>query len=293
MSEAYRAQRAPQRESRWIRGLGMHLTRWAGSGARTVLMLHGWLDCGESFQCVVDELPGEFTVVAPDWRGFGRSEWPQAGYWFADYLADLDALLDLVSPTEPVAIVGHSMGGHIASLYAGLRPRRVRSVVNIEGFGVAQTDPGQAPERLRTWLEQVKRPSAPREYPSFEQFAHAIRRRHPRIGAARAAFAARLWGSADPSGRVRQSSDPRHRRVNPVLYRQQETEACWRLIEAPALLLLGAESPHGRDGEDRAGAFQACVPHASRVSIASAGHMLHLEQPAAVARALAAFLAAH
>lgn len=273
----------------------MHLTRWAGSGSRTVLMLHGWLDCGESFQFIVDGLPDEVAAVAPDWRGFGRSEWPQEGYWFPDYLADLDALVEHVSPDEPVTIVGHSMGGHVASLYAGLRPARVRSVVNLEGLGVPRTDPRQAPARLRNWLDQVKQAAAPNEYASLAALADAIRHRHPRIGAAQAAFLAGLWGAVDARGRVRHSSDPRHRQVNPILYRHEETEACWRRIEAPALLLLGALSPLARDaGADaRVGAFLAHVPHARAESIADAGHMLHLEQPAAVARAIAAFLAAH
>ena len=59
-------------------------------------------------------------MLAPDWRGFGRSAAPGVdSYWFPDYVADLDALLDRISPDAPVDLVGHSMGGNVVMSYAG------------------------------------------------------------------------------------------------------------------------------------------------------------------------------
>lgn len=297
MTTGYRRLHEPQREDLRVRGLGMRITRWRGPGsaAAPIVMLHGWLDCGESFQFIVDALRRDAPVVAPDWRGFGGSEWPQDGYWFPDYLADLDALLRLISPAEPVALVGHSMGGNIASLYAGLRPERVKSLVNIEGLGMTPAAASEAPERLRKWLDQVARAAPSSEYDSFEQFATVIRRHHPRISAERAAYVAALWARADLGDRVRQVHDPRHRFVNPILYRREEAEACWREIRAPALLILGAESelPARLKMEDAAAPFRRAVPHAEVVRIADAGHLLHLDQPEAVASAIETFLARH
>lgn len=297
MNAGYRSLRVPQRECVQVRGLGMRITRWRGPGASAapIVMLHGWLDCGESFQFVVDAFQGDAHVVAPDWRGFGASEWPQDGYWFPDYLADLDALLRLISPEEPVVLVGHSMGGNIASLYAGLRPERVKSVVNIEGLGMTPAAASEAPRRLRKWLDQVKGAASSSEYDSFEQFATVIRGRHPRISAERAAFVAALWARADAGGRVRQVHDPRHKFVNPILYRREEAEACWREIKAPVLLILGAASelPARLKVEDAAAPFCRAVPHAEIVQIEDAGHLLHLDQPEAVASAVEAFLARH
>ena len=84
---AYQVLREPRHETLRVRGIDIHLTRWGpapSESAPPIFLLHGWLDCGETFQFVVDALQCEWPLVALDWRGFGRSEWPQDGYWFPD-----------------------------------------------------------------------------------------------------------------------------------------------------------------------------------------------------------------
>jgi pimeloyl-ACP methyl ester carboxylesterase len=294
----YRALRAPRREFLRVRGLDMHLTHWGPeptSDAPLVLLLHGWQDTGETFQFMVDAFERDLPLTALDWRGFGRSEWPQEGYWFPDYLADLDALLLQVSAGARAQLVGHSMGGNIASLYAGLRPERVRCVVNLEGVGLPRTSPEQAPSRLRRWLDEVQLAPAVKEYDSFDQLAAIIAHRYPRICANKAAFVARAWGRQDADGRIRLMGDGRHRRVNPILYKREDAEACWREVKAPMLLILGAESSHvgnlGQDGTPAA--FRAIMPHVNIENVAGAGHLLHIEKPDAVAPLIEAFLAAN
>ncbi len=276
----------------------MHLTRWGpepSEAASPVFLLHGWLDAGETFQFMVDALRHDRPLVALDWRGFGRSEWPQEGYWFPDYIADLDALLDRLSPNAPARIVGHSMGGNIACSYAGIRPDRVRCVVNLEGFGLARTLPSQAPARMRKWLDQLQGPLKGKDYASLEELAAVIRFRYPRFSAAQAAFVARAWSKVDGSGRVRLAGDPRHHWVNPILYKREDSEACWRELRAPLLMLVGEKSELltklAADGTDAA--FRAIFPHIEIVRIADAGHMLHIERPDLVAPLVEAFLDAH
>jgi pimeloyl-ACP methyl ester carboxylesterase len=276
----------------------MHLTRWGPEPSETVLpifLLHGWLDSGDTFQFMVDEFVEDRPLVAMDWRGFGRSEWPQQGYWFPDYMGDLDALLDLLSPKSPASIIGHSMGGNVACSYAGIRPDRVRCVVNMEGFGLSRTTPSQAPSQLRKWLSQLKTPVARRDYASFDELAGVIRLRYPRFSAAQAAFVAAAWGKLGADGRVQLAADPRHHWVNPVLYKRDDTEACWRELRAPLLMLVGEESDHleklGSDGTTER--FRAIFPHIEIARIAGAGHMLHLERPDLVAPLIESFLDAH
>ena len=290
--------REPRHEILRVRGLDIHLTRWGpqpSGSVSPIFLLHGWLDTGDTFQFMVDALRRDWSLVAPDWRGFGRSEWPQQGYWFPDYLGDLDALLDQLSPAAPARIVGHSMGGNIACTYAGLRPERVRSVINLEGFGLARTSPAQAPARLRKWLDQLKSNSERKNYASFEELAGIIRFRYPRFSAAQAAFVAAAWGKLDDGGRVQLAGDPRHHWVNPVLYKREDTEACWRELRAPLLMLLGEESDHlarlGADGTLEK--FRAIFPHIEIARVAGAGHMLHIERPDLVAPLVESFLDAH
>ena len=298
VATAYRMLREPRRETLQVRGLGMHLTRWGpepSDSVSPVFLLHGWLDSGETFQFLVDALQRDRPVVALDWRGFGRSEWPQQGYWFPDYLGDLDALLDLLSPAAPARIVGHSMGGNIACSYAGIRPDRVRCVVNLEGFGLARTAPAQAPARMRKWLDQLKTEPARKEYASFEELAEIIRFRYPRFTAAQAAFVARAWGRSGAGGRVRLAGDPRHHWVNPILYKREDVEACWRELRAPLLMLMGEQSdlPAKLGADGTTAAFRAIFPHVEIASVAGAGHMLHIERPEVVAPLVEAFLDRH
>jgi pimeloyl-ACP methyl ester carboxylesterase len=294
----YPVLREPRREMLRIRGLNLAVRRWGPpppADVPPIVMLHGWLDTGDSFQFIVDAFEHDWPLIALDWRGFGRSQWSQDGYWFPDYLADLDALLESLSPGVPVRLVGHSMGGNIAMLYAGLRPERVHSVVNLEGFGLPDTEPTDAPARLRQWLGEVKAAPGFKEYESPAQLAAIIGHRYPRISPQRCAYLAATWSASDAGGRVRLLGDARHYRVNPILYRRQEAEACWREVRAPVQLLLADESAYlvKLGLETVAARFRACIPHIEIINIAGVGHLLHMERPEVIAPLVEAFLLAH
>jgi pimeloyl-ACP methyl ester carboxylesterase len=293
----YRMLRPPRHETLTLRGLETRITRWGpapAAGEAPVFLLHGWLDTGTTFQILVDAFTRDRPLLSIDWRGFGRTQWPEDGYWFPDYLADLDALLERLSPGQPARLVGHSMGGNVACLYAGVRPDRVRCVASLEGFGMARTQPSQAPQRLRQWLNELGTLPALRDYDSFETLAKVIRHRYPRISAERAGFMATQWGEY-LDGRVRLLGDPRHRRVNPVLYKREDAQASWREIRAPVLMILGEESDLlaklGADGTPEA--LRAAMPTAEIASVPGAGHLLHFEQPERVAALVEAFIDAN
>ncbi len=274
-----------------LRGCDVTVHEWGDVDAPLLVYLHGWGDCGPTFQFVVDDLAGRWHVVAPDLRGFGDSRVDATSYWFPDYLADLDRVLDQYSPTRPVCLAGHSMGGNVAGLYAGAMPRRVAAFVNLEGFGLPDSRPDDAPSRLREWLEAARTLDGFATYPDFAHLAARLERRHPRLGAARAAYVAGCWG-IEANGEVRLRADPLHKLPNPVLYRRAEAEACWRAIEAPTLLLAGQDSEIRRAILAKGGGLAEAVPvpGATVAEIAGAGHMLHFDQPAAVARELDRFL---
>lgn len=295
MPDAYLPRRPPVADECLVRGLRTHLTRWPGRDPHPVVLVHGYMDCGDTFQFLVDALPDTCSFVAPDLRGFGRSDWPADGYWFPDYFGDLEALLDAVAGDAPVTLVGHSMGGNIAMMYAGLRPERVARLVNIEGFGLLPSSAAQAPARLREWLDQLRTPPESAVFPSVDALAHLLCRRNPRLPRERAAFIAAAWTQVDADGQARLRFDPAHKRVNPVLYRREEATACWQQVRAPVLYLLARHS----DYLERIGEFALpeamtrLVPQLESCWIEDAGHMLHHEQPEALAAAIEAFLRRH
>jgi pimeloyl-ACP methyl ester carboxylesterase len=289
---AYRTLRQPQLATINIRGLNFQLYRWPGDDPQPLVLAHGWGDNGETFQFVVDHLSKRRSVIAFDARGFGRTEWPQDGYWFPDYLADLDTLLDFIAPDQPVDLLGHSMGGNVAMMYAGIRPQRVRHLINLEGFGLQTSRAELAPARYREWLDEVREGTVFATYNDFEQFEKVLARRNPRTPAERIAFIARSWACQREDGRVELRSDPRHKRVNPVLYQRDQTEACWREISAPVLFVIGGQSEHARRFADgsQADHFAAQFRALTTTTLPDAGHMLHHEFPREVAELIEQFL---
>jgi pimeloyl-ACP methyl ester carboxylesterase len=289
---SYEPRRPARQEMLRIRGLSHRVLRWGPESDDPVLLLHGWADSADSFQFIADEMAPEWPLAALDWRGFGHSEWSPAGYWFPDYYADLEALLDRLYPVGAARLVGHSMGGNIAMTYAGIRPARVRSLVNLEGFGLPRTEPSQAPGRHAKWLDQLREAPEFSDYAGVSDLAARLVRRNPRLTPQRAAFIAACWTMPLPEGGVRLRADPAHRLVNPYLYRREEMEACWRRVTAPVLMVFGGKSDlAARLGvEGGEAAFRASIPGVRVEVLADAGHMLHHEEPANVARLIEEFL---
>ena len=205
-----------------IRGLKCHVRLWGPADAPKLFLLHGWMDCSASFQFLVDAFARDWRVIAPDWRGFGQSEWLNASYWFPDYLADLECLLEYYAPDEPVRLVGHSMGGNVVGLYAGVRPARVAKLAILEGFGLHPTEPAQAPGRYAKWLDQDKAGATLRDYAGLGEFAARLMRDNPRLTQAQADFLAANFSQRRTDGRIGYAADPWHRVVSPLLYRFEE-----------------------------------------------------------------------
>lgn len=259
-----------------------------------LILGHGFLDASATFEYLALPLLEACQVIAPDWRGLGYTEWPADGYWFADYVADLDVLVDHYAGSDvPVWMAGHSMGAQVVSLYAGLRPERVSKLVILDGLFVPDTPESQIADRYRRWLTQLRRPMRAKTYASFAALAERIRIRHTRLDAARAMFVAHGWGAEDGRGRVRLLADPRHRLTMPAPYRIEESMAIWRQVTAPTLFVDAADS-FGREwiSADQRRARIECFATREVVSIPGSGHMLHFDAPRETAAAIAGFLSA-
>ena len=290
-----------------LRGCRYHLLRWGPATATQppLVLAHGWMDVGASWQFMVDALSNAFvqdrTIIAFDWRGYGLTDTrPTDSFWFPDYLGDLDALLDVVSPTRAIDLVGHSMGGNVVMMFAGARPERIRRLVNLEGFGMAATRPAQAPNRLTQWLDELRQHREGaidlKTYPDAGAVADRLVKTNPRLPRDKAEWLARHWARQDADGQWRILGDAAHKIVNPYLYRVDEAQEIFKRITAPVLAVEASDDSLGQwwkgkyTLQEYHQRLQAIANH--RVArIEDAGHMLHHDQPAALAQTIEAFLA--
>lgn len=279
----------------------LHIRRWGSPDAPMLFLLHGWMDVSASFQFVVDELAKDWNIVAPDWRGFGQSEWLNRPYFFAEHLGDMEAIVDRYAPEGKLKLVGHSMGGILSCLYAGIRPERVESVVSLEGFGIAPTTPEMAPERYQQWLGALKKPPRMHAYADRAAFARRLLHSDRFLTAERAEFLAKHLarvGDGENRAGLRHhgiiwNGDPWHKAPAPYLFRVEESMAIWKQIACPVLWVAGRESWVIRDFGQRPGdweARRACFANVREEWVEQADHMLHHDQPAKVARIVEAFI---
>jgi pimeloyl-ACP methyl ester carboxylesterase len=281
-----------------VRELQYHIRHWGNEKAPKLFMVHGWMDSSASFQFMVDCLQHDWHVIAPDWRGFGLTDNSGAdSYWFLDYVGDLDAILQHYSPDEAVNLLGHSMGGNVVAIYAGVRPARIKKLINLEGFGMPVTRPEQAPGRYAKWLDELREQPLLRTYASQAEVAARLQKTNPRLSDERAAFLSMHWSRRNAAGTWEILGDPAHKLSSPILYRVEEVMACWQAITAPVLWVEADDTDVWRwmGSKDRArleiDRRIQFIPNVTTAMIDNAGHMLHHDQPQALAQLIEKFLA--
>ncbi len=280
-----------------VRGLNYHLRTWGDPSHPLLVMVHGWMDVSASFQFLVDCLQRDWYVVAPDWRGYGLTMAPENApvvdtYWFADYLADLDAILQHLSPQEPVRLVAHSLGGSVATIYSGVRAQRIQALVNLEGYGLQSQAAADAPKRYAQWLDELQAGAIMRDYANLDEVAARLQKNNPRLRADQALYLAPHWSRKNAQGRYEIAADPAHKQSSPILYRAEEVDACWQQIEAP-VLLVDSDTPDHWAKFAHLPAYTErlkAIRDLRRCEIGQAGHMLHHDQPEHLARLMEEFL---
>ena len=276
-----------------LRGIRYHVRLWGDAARPKLFLLHGWMDVSASFQFLIDAFQHDWHIIAPDWRGFGLSSWSNEGYWFQDYYADLDALLDIYSPDEPVNLVGHSMGGNIACTYTGIRPARVRKLASLEGFGAGRSKPAMAPARYERWLNELKDAPRFKPYATFDAVAERLRKNNPRLSLQKSQFLAQHWARQAENGDIVLCFDPKHKIVNPVMNQVEQLIACWQRVTCPVLWVVTNEiDPRNwrKDTPEQFAERKGAFRDFRELLLEDSGHMMHHDQPERLAAMIESFL---
>ena len=299
----YQVKRKPHSEFVPIRNLQYHVQVWGepSPDKTPLVMVHGWMDVAASYQFVVDALSHDHYVIAPDWRGYGRTPSGNVdNFWFPDYMADLDFLLDHYSPDRPVNLVGHSLGGNVVMLYAGVRPERIRRLVNLEGFGLPATTPDMAPARYAKWMDELKKLHSGeldlKAYDTVNGVARRLMKTNPRLSPDKANWLAEHWAEETADGKWTIMGQPAHKVISAHLYQADEVLALYRRLSMPVLAVEASDNSldlwwKGKFTLEQYHERIKAVPNVEIGFIPDAGHMMHHDQPEVLAGMIERFIA--
>lgn len=256
----------------------LHTTTYGDSGSR-VVFCHGLFGQGRNWTQVAKALAGGHRSVLVDLPQHGRSPWSPE----FDYVAMADAVAELLAPDDPVALVGHSMGGKVAMLLALRRPELVERLCVVDVAPVAY-----------------------RSAHVFERFVEAMRGvRLDTLQRRSDADRQMEAGVPDPTVRsfllqnLRHEGDDWRWQMNlDVLGDSLPEIGGWpadRLAgvapyDGPVLWIGGETSDYVRDEHDAT--MTALFPRTRSVTVKGAGHWVHSEQPEVFLEVLRRFLSA-
>jgi pimeloyl-ACP methyl ester carboxylesterase len=261
---------------------------WGDETLPPLLALHGWLDNAASFGALAPLLASRFHVVAVDLPGHGRSGHRPPGGWYhyVEYLADIQAVVSALG-WRRYSLLGHSLGGATASIFAAAQPDAVETLVLIESLGPLTAAPDAALEQLRRGMSQRAGFSA-KSLRVFPDMSLAVRARMQANALSEAAATALVErGLAAVPGGWSWSSDARLTLASPLRYTEAQIQNILRGIAAPTLVVLAQPTtPYLPETMMRARA--ACVADITMQHLPG-NHHLHLENAAPVAAAILAF----
>ncbi len=276
------ATRRPRRLRLNRYGLPISVLHWQGDGP-TVFCLHGWLDQAANFEWAAQIIRQKANVYAIDFRGHGHSaHMPDGSYHFFDYLLDLDTLYRELN-VDKAYLLGHSMGGMVASYWAASFPDRVPGMLSLEGIGPPDYDMTLMTTYVQQWLKgRNKRVEEDRTYKpiTLEDAAGRLQKAVKTLPRDRALHLARQ-GTKKVDGGVLWRFDRRHKERTPYRFFLPIAQALWDNLKTPLIYVEGgASSWQGlKDKDERVAALKP----EKIVTIPHVGHHLPVEAPVEVA----------
>ena len=268
----------------------------------TIVCLHGMRDHGDSFRALVSYFP-DSRVLLPDLRGHGRSDWASS-YSLLEFVADLRFISEQLS-LKSFDLVGHSLGGHIATRYAAYFDEQVRRLVVIDGFGPprspAADDPGQMAASGRSEVEHRLAPDhQSKPMATVQEAADRLAKSNPKLDRGEALRLAE-YGTQAVDGGVKWAFDVKAQQIWSS-FSHRDSEMLLRAIRCRTLVVTGSNGldywlgmhPELRDQhalyERELQRRVELVPRGEHLAVEGAGHMVHYDQPEVLFRRLATWL---
>jgi len=258
-----------------VNGLRLLCREWGRMDAPPLVLLHGLRGFSGTWRGLATALRDRYRLIAFDQRGRGESDWdPKHNYYTDAYLSDLESIVDQLKLAR-FALLGHSMGGTTAYVYAACHPERLAAMV-IEDIAPGSSASGQGAQRIVREMQGM-----PAGFESWAEARQYWRTLRPTLSAA--AIEQRVVESmrADPSGRIAWRYDAegiRQTRISPDPARMVDLWPVIERITTPTLIIRGAAS----DFCPAATVSAMCArnPSLRAVTIAGAGHYVHDDAPA-------------
>ena len=276
----FHANSAPASQTYYSQRLRMHYLDWGNPAKPTVLLVHGIQDHCHNWDWTAEVLKTDYHVVTPDLRGHGDSEWNRgSAYNLLDYVFDIAQLVDQRG-LSPCHIVGHSMGGTVASIFASLFPEKTLSLTSIEGVGIYWQNlpqPGSISATLRQWAQDTRSLAGriPKRYPDFASALQRLMTSNPHLSEQRAHHLTANGTNENEDGSFSWKFDNyTHSQPSSRLSTHDMIEL-WQQINCPALLMNARQGFEHRIGQDETASH---FKHLTTLNIDQAGHWLHHDQ---------------
>ena len=262
--------------------LRLNYVDWGNAGAPPLLLIHGGRDHARSWDWVAEELRHDWHIIAPDLRGHGDSSWsPDGNYEMSAFVYDIAQLVHQLN-LAPVSIIAHSMGGNIATRYAGLYPENVKKLVNIEGLGLspamqAERNALGIQKRFRQWIEDKRNAAGrtPKRYPTIEAAYERMKGENAYLTDEQARHLTVHGISRNEDGTWSWKFDNYLNIWAMFDMPREDLLALWHAITCPVLMLYGEKSWASNPEKD--GRIEH-FPTAKVTEYENAGHWLHHDQ---------------
>lgn len=256
----------------------LHVTELGDRGPR-VAFCHGLFGQGKNWTQVAKALATDHRVQLVDMPNHGRSAWTDR----IDYVDFADRVATLFSQDDPVALVGHSMGGKIAMTLALRHPRLVERLAVVDVSPVAYDNSSEFGGYIEA-MQAMELTSLERRSDADEQLVDAVPNRTVR------SFLLQNLRHDDAGWRWQPNLEVLGRDLAVLGGWPEEALADLPPYDGRVAWIAGERSGYVKD--DYAEAMDRWFPRNQRVTVKGAGHWVHSEQPEIFRRVLQGFLAA-